>query len=392
MTRRMRQIVAGLALGMSGICALSAHAASLSELGRLKGQSRDELIGIGIVVGLNGTGDSSKASKVAARPYAQMLANLGNGIDDLEEIDRADGFAVVMVTMTIPATSVHEGDEFDLQVSKLYNASSLAGGRLVSSLLRLPVPGADAIPYAIGSGRLTVTEDDPSSGIVVGGGRMITDVTRYVVDQSGRCTFILDTPYATLPIANVIAAAINDPLDQRMSWTRRPAGLTDEEWEDEITPVARVRDARTIQIRIPRADRQNPNAFLGSLLSLSIDSSLIRPEARIVIDERTGTIVATDDVEIGPVAITQGGLQLSGLSGLPGISADDVDAERDPDVDAEIRSWAGLDTTPADARGRTRLADLLGALEALKVPVSDRIAILEQMRSAGRLNARIIRK
>ncbi len=132
-------------LSAGALFALSAHstcATSIQDLVRIKGHEKNILTGMGIVVGLNGTGDESKDSLVAARPFAELLRNLGNHVSGVEELAEADAYAIVNVTMEVPAKGVREGDRLDIQVETLFNATSLDGGRLVVSLLRLPRPDA----------------------------------------------------------------------------------------------------------------------------------------------------------------------------------------------------------------------------------------------------------
>src|SRR5690606_4765565 len=129
-------------------------ATSIQDLVRIKGHERNVLTGMGIVIGLNGTGDNSKDSLLAVRPYAELLKNLGNPVMSLDELIKADAYALVEVSMNIPPTGVREGDRLDVQVATLFNAKSLAGGRLIVSPLRLPrpdVPDLEPLAFAEGS-------------------------------------------------------------------------------------------------------------------------------------------------------------------------------------------------------------------------------------------------
>ena len=141
------------------LSAMPAAATQVQDLVRIKGHERNVLTGLGIVVGLNGTGDKGKDSLVAARPFGRLLENLGNPTASLDELAKADSYALVMVTMNIPPTGVREGDRLDVSVESMFNASDLAGGRLIVSMLRPPMPdSSDLVPLAYGEGPVVIDE------------------------------------------------------------------------------------------------------------------------------------------------------------------------------------------------------------------------------------------
>jgi flagellar P-ring protein precursor FlgI len=325
---------------------------------------------MGIVVGLNGTGDTAKDSFVAARPYARLLTNLGNPVIDLEELAAADGFAIVSVTMDIPPTGVRDGDRLDVSVEKLFNAESLAGGRLVASMLRLPGPDSpDVAPMAFAEGPLVIEGDNPGSAIVRSGGQMLADIRANPVTAGGRMTLVLKGHYAGYPVATTIAGAINDEFAI-----------------DGHSNIAVVEDAKNIRVQIPVADRNEPARFIATLMTVPIDPSLIRTEARIVINERAGIITVTGDVDIGPVAITHRGMQLTSLAPDPVAAGPAPPGGAAP---APPRRWVGVDTTDGGKRS-TRLTDLLAAFDQLNVPTQDQMAIIHELRKTGALHAEII--
>lgn len=341
----------------------SAYASTLETLVRIKGHERNVLVGLGLVVGLPGTGDTSKDSLAAARPLARYFANLGNPIGSLDELRRADAYAVVSVTMHVPPEGIREGDRLDVFVDKLFNARSLRGGRLVVSLLRVPGPDSpDTQPMAFAEGPLVIEGDDPSSAVVRGGGQMLADVRANPVAADGTITLVLRDEYAGYPVASMIADLINEPLDLPLDpGAVRPPRL------------AVVEDARNVRIRIPPVDRANPAPFIAWLMQIRIDPALIRTPARIVINERAGIISVTGNVEIGAVAISHRGLQLASMGVVPGTAG-----------------WAGLDSSDRTSRSSTRLLDLLKALDVLRVPVQDQIQIIHELRRTGALHAEVI--
>ena len=122
------------------LSARMAHATTIQDLVRIKGHERNTLVGLGIVVGLNGTGDRSKDSMVAARPYEQLLANLGDPIESLTELEKADAYAIVQVTMEVPATGVRAGDRVLLARAITVPARPKASGCTTRTPLPVALP------------------------------------------------------------------------------------------------------------------------------------------------------------------------------------------------------------------------------------------------------------
>lgn len=366
-TRQMRRARAWLA-AIVALCAIAAraHGTTVQDLVRIKGHERNVLTGMGIVIGLNGTGDKSKNSLVAARPYAELLKNLGNPIYSFEELIKADAYAIVEVSMEVPATGVREGDRLDVNIATLFNAKSLAGGRLIVSPLRLPRPDAPELaPLAIAEGAVVVEGPNPRIGVIRTGGQMLRDIRTNPVTRAGSISLVLKDQYAGYPVATTIASAINDEFVI-----------------DGVAAIANVEDAKSIKIIVPQADRPTPAQFIATLMTISIDPSLIQTEARIVINEKQGIIVVTGNVQIGPVGITHKGLTITSLTPEP------VYTPEEPRVD--VTRWTSLDTTDKQSRNSTRLVELLDAFKQLSVPVPDQIAIIYELRKTGALHAEIV--
>jgi flagellar P-ring protein precursor FlgI len=374
MQKERRQVLrtfhrAILALGAAATALLSfqpAHATSIQDLVRIKGQERNVVTGMGIVVGLNGTGDKSKDSYVAARPYAMLLRNLGDPIMSLDELIKADAYAIVEVSMEIPPAGVREGDRLDVQVSAMFNAKSLAGGKLVVSPLRIPRPDAPELaPLAFAEGTIVIEGANPRVGVIRGGGQMLADVRTNPVTQGGALTLVLKDQYAGYPVSTTIANAINDEFVL-----------------DGYADIAVVEDAKNIRVLVPPADRGVPAQFIATLMTIPIDPSLIQTEARIVINETAGIILVTGNVEIGPVGITHKGLTITSISPPP------VPSPQNPVI--ETTTWTGMDTSDRTSRNSTRLVDLLDAFKQLSVPVKDQIAIIHELKKTGALHAEIV--
>ena len=191
---------------------------------------------------------------------------------------------------------------------------------------------------------------------------MLTDIRTNPVTALGTMSLILKDRYAGYPVATTIAATINDEFAL-----------------DGYAQIAVVEDAKNIKVLLPAADRANPAGFIAVLMTIAVDPSLIQTEARIVINEKQGIILVTGNVEISPVGITHKGLSITSVTAAPG-------------QPGPTRHWAGLDTTGRESRNATRLLDLLAALDQLRVPVEDQIAILYELRKTGALHAEIVDK
>lgn len=358
---------------LSAILALSATTAgafgtTIQDLVRIKGLERNVFTGMGIVIGLNGTGDKSKDSFIAARPYAELLKNLGNPVLSLEELAKADAYAIVQVSMEIPPTGVREGDRLDVSVSTLFNAKSLMGGRLIVSPLRLPRPDApDLMPLAFAEGPIVIEGTNLRTGMVRAGGQMLQDIRTNPVTRAGAMTLVLKDQYAGYPVATMIAGAINDEFVI-----------------EGYSAIATAEDGKNIKIIVPQADRVTPAPFIATLMTIPIDPSLIQTEARIVINEKQGIILVTGNVQVGPVGITHKGLTITSITPPP------EPTPEDPLV--EVTRWTGIDTTDRTSRNSTRLVELLDAFKQLNVPVADQIAIIYELRKTGALHAEIVNK
>ncbi|MHC4991079.1 MAG: flagellar basal body P-ring protein FlgI [Planctomycetota bacterium] len=357
--KQVLPVVAGavLALGAS-----PARSTTIQELVRLKGHERNTLVGLGIVVGLNGTGDRSRDSLVAARPFEQLLSHLGNPIADLGELAEADAYALVQITLTVPPEGARVGDELDVSVSSIFNAESLDGGELVVSALRLPLPNAAEMPpMAFASGTVVLEGTNPRRGVVRMGAQMMADIRPNPVTASGTLTLVLHDQYAGYPVATMIASAINQEFSLE--------GMVD---------IAVVEDAKNVLVHVPEQSRLPQASFIATLLTVPIDPSLIQTAARVVINEQQGIIIVTGDVQIGGVLITHKGLAITSITPEP------EPTPQNPQI--RSRRWVGMDTTGV----ATRLADLLKAFDQLNVPVEDQIAIIHELKKTGKLHAEIV--
>ncbi len=347
-----------LALSLS-IATSQALAVQVQDISRLKGSESNKIIGTGLVVGLNGTGDGGKYLP-AMRPLAEMIGQFVDPNTIAAELKDVKNVALVTVTAELPANGVREGDQVDVRVASIGPAKSLEGGTLFMTPLMAPRPDVDMI-FAFAEGKITIEdEENPTSGKVAEGATLTRDImTRHV--QNGQVTLVIDSRHASWPVARNLAQNINDELN--------PDG----------DPLAKAIDPKNVTIQLPMWERADPSLFLSKLMVMSFPTPLMPIEARVVINERTGTIVMTDDVEVSPVVISKKGLTITRITPTP------VPSELNPS-ETEQR-FIGVD--PSD-KGGAKLADLIEAFNQLKVDSQDRIEVIKAIHASGHLHAELI--
>ncbi len=341
----------------------------IKDTGRFLGWRDNPLVGYGIVTGLSGSGDNPR-SEVTRQALRNVLGRLGANLTPEQLQSR--NVAAVMVTAKLPP-SANVGDQIDVAVSSIGDARSLVGGTLMMTTLA----GPDQRVYALAQGPVIVgghrfdadyngqQKNYPTSGVLPGGGTVEQPVPISVLGDGNLLTFILKDPDFTT--ASRISDAINRSL----------GGGT-----------ASVRGADAVRIRVPDGD--NVNGLIARIETLWV---LPDQRARIVVNERSGTVVAGGDVQISSVVISQGDIKVA-------VSVDNQAAQQ-PYILGGRGDYQGLIVTntrlevsePRDAvvkLPRTSVADLVQALHQAQVNTRGMIAILEAMKSAGALHADII--
>ena len=350
----MRKIILILAVVVLA-APLPAFAVKVADITRLSGQRKEALVGLGLVVGLNGTGDGGDYMP-AIKPLAGMLAKLHNPTT-VKELSDSKNVAVVLLSAKIPKDGVRAGDELDVHAMTMGGATSLRGGRLFVSPLGPPVPNPPVLALAEGG----VDIEDPSTptvGVIKAGARMEDDWNAEYF-QNGRFTLVIEDPSASWTTANTIAKVINDAESQ--------AG--------EILAVAA--DAKTVVVTIPASESSDPARFISDVQRLPVP--VLATEARVQINTRTGTLIVTGDVEISPVVISHKGLTITTVEPKP------VPSPRFP-----IVTNKDIVTLDPGNTGGAKLQDLVASLEQLKVPAEDRITIVKELHKTGKLHAKLI--
>lgn len=351
-----------LYITLIALFATSAHAVQLQDLVRLKGSEGSKLIGVGLVVGLSGTGDGKFFS--TTRSVAQLIQEFNDPNAVAAEIKNSKNVALVTLTATLPEAGIREGDRVDVHLSSIGGAKSLEGGRLFLAPMTGPRRGMDTFAFAEGS---VVMEraSAPTVGVIPDGAQLTKDIFVNCV-QDGMITLVLNSDVATWPMANNIASLINGRLS--------PDG----------PEVARAQDGKNVLVRLSPADQGNPATFISTILTSWIDPALVVTGARVVINERTGTIVMSSDVEISPLVISHGGLTITTVTppALP-----DPELPSDPALLNAPKRFIGIDP---GRRGGAKLSDLVAAFNQLDVPAKDRIAIINSIRKTGKLHATVV--
>jgi len=360
--RHGRLSSAGIAL-LSAVIALvlatPAAAVEVQDLVRLKGSETNALIGMGLVVGLDGTGDGGDFLP-AMRPLAQLTNRLLDPNTTPIELEDAQNVALVALEVKLPATGVREGDTVDIHVSSIGPADSLRGGRLILAPLTGPRPNSPIFAYAQGAVVLQDAEV-PTGGVIRGGAQLTRDVMSQYIDQFGRITLVINQDVASWPMANNLASLINELL--------APEGPR----------LAKAIDQKNVVIDVPIYEREDPASFISRVLSAYINPTLIKVGSRVVINQKTGTIIVTGDVQISPVLVMHEGLTVTTVTPEPQPNPFNPVTEERPAVAID----------PQD-EGGTKLADLLAAFNQMKVSSDDRIAIIREIARSGKLHAQLI--
>ena len=325
--------------------------ATLRNICRVKGQEEITLHGLGIVSGLNGTGDGGSALPTI-RSLATMMQLLGVplGAEGAAELKDAKNVALVIVTATIPAAGARRGDRLDCKLSAI-SAKSLAGGRLFSTPLTGPVPQQNPMVFALAEGAITVDgEELATTGRVHRGCQLMEDFSN-PFSEDGVLTLVVDRDFAGFQVTQEIADLINSRLA----------------FQSGDGPLAKAIDQIHVEVTVPPEYREHLVQFVSEILSLEMIELETGP--RVVIRERTGTIVIDGDVEIGPVLVTHKNIVVE--------AGGEVAAGQFVPVDSQS------DVNP-------KLKALLAALEAVRVPPEDKIEILKALHRNGRLYAQLI--
>lgn len=367
-TLPLRLLAALVLLALLGV-APDARADKLRDLCDVVGARDNQLVGYGIVTGLNGTGDDLTAP-FATQSLRALLRRLGVQVDARQM--RLKNIAAVLVTANIPAF-VRNGSRLDVTVSSIGNAKSLRGGVLIQTPLR----GADRKTYAVGQGAILL------GGFSAGGGGSSV--------QEGVTTTarIPNGALVEREVATAFAAGGKLTLALKQPDFSTAQRITLALEKDLGKGTARALDGGAIEVSAPKALADKPVELMARLSELEVDPAIF---ARVVINERTGTVVAGGDVRLSPVAIAQGGITISVQESRevsqPGVlSAGQTREVKNTEVNAEEAKPPAALTYLG---GATTLADVAQALSTFGVSPRELASILQALKAAGALRAEII--
>ncbi|GGH39380.1 flagellar P-ring protein precursor FlgI [Cribrihabitans marinus] len=349
--------------------ALQAGAIRLKDLVDFDGVRGNDLVGYGLVVGLNGTGDGLRNAPFTEEIMSNILERLGVNVTG--EQFRPKNVAAVFVTAGLPPFS-RVGSQIDVTVSAIGDSKSLLGGTLIMT----PLNAADGQIYAVAQGTVlaggAVAEGDaasvvrgvPTSGVIPSGARVEREI-EFDLASLTRLRLALREPDFTT--AGRIETAINRAFNRQ---------------------VAIMRDAGTVELDITRTRAASTAHAIGR-----IENILVEPErkARVIVDQRSGTIVMGDDVRISRVAVSQGNLTLR-VEEAPLAVQPNPFAQGEtvvvPRTNAAIDEDEGIKL--AEVPESASLSDVVAGLNALGVSPRDMIDILKTIKAAGALHAEFV--
>jgi len=344
-----------------------ANAIRLKDIASFEGVRENQLVGYGLVVGLNGTGDSDQ-TKFPVQSLVNMLEKMGITINRSDVTVK--NVAAVMVTATLPPFS-KQGTRIDALVSSLGDAKSLAGGTLVMA----PLKGADSQVYAVAQGAVltnsfafggqaaSAQKNHPTAGRVPEGALVERELPNVL---AGRSQLRLNLHKPDFTTASRMAAVINNKFK---------------------TAVASCSDPGSVIIQIPEAYQRSTVDFVASLEGLEV-----RPDttAKVVLNERTGTIVIGENVRIETVAVAHGNLTLY-IKETPKVSqpqpfSNTGETKVVPRTTVKAEEDAGR---LALLREGANIGDVVRALNAMGVTPRDLIGIMQALKAAGALQAEL---
>ncbi|MBF0268500.1 MAG: flagellar basal body P-ring protein FlgI [Alphaproteobacteria bacterium] len=341
----------------------------IKDIADFEGVRENILVGYGLAVGLNGTGDASDMAFTQQSMIA-MLERLGVNTRDLTDKLKAKNVAAVMVTAKLPPFA-RQGSRIDVQVSAMGDSKSLSGG----TLLVTPLLGADGEIYAVAQGSIasgytasgnaaSVTKNIPTSGRVSNGGIVEREIN-FDMTKMEQVRLSLRNP--DLTTSRRVAEAVNSFLGQA---------------------AARSTDPSTIEVKVPPNYRGNVVGMLTDIEGLRVQPD---QQARVLIDEQNGVIVMGQHVRIDPVAIAQGNLTIR-ITETPQVSQPSPFSsvgETTTVNRTDIQVDEGADKKLMALNTGVTMQDLIKGLNDLGVGPRDMIAILQAIKAAGALQADI---
>jgi flagellar P-ring protein precursor FlgI len=331
----------------------------LENICTVQGQQEVRLTGMGLVIGLPGTGDGAK-NLPTVRALRAALFKMNQPVMD-NDVKNADSVAVVLIEASVPRTGMRRGQKLNVHVSTIMGAKSLRGGRLLSTPLTQAAVKSDSA-IALAAGAITLEDATlPTTGLIAMGAELLTDVrTMFVNNKDSKkdvVTLLIDPAKMSFWTASEVARVVN--IELRTSTAAEP--------------IAKAVGPGAVEVTIPKEYRDSPVEFIAEVLEVGIDNP--HTQARVVLNTRTGIVTVTGEVEISPTFITHKNYNIE-----IGTDPDDVPDPFIAMMDGQTR------------QSPQQLQQLLTSLNKLKVPKDDLLEIIRELHAAGKLHAELLEK
>ena len=349
----------------------SADAARIKDLVGIQGVRSNQLIGFGLVIGLAGTGDSATNVFFSIQSIVNMLKKLGITIPP-DEVDnlKFKNIATVMVTADLPAFA-RQGDRIDIPASSVGVSKSLQGG----TLLMTPLRGPDSKTYAVAQGPLSI------GGFSVAGAARGVQKNHLTVGRIANGAVVeRELPHQFNMKEEIF---LNLKITDFTTASRIAKAVNDESKDTIATSI----DGRTVRVSVPSFYKENTSSFITKLESLEVDPDT---PAKVIIDERTGTIVMGENVRISTVAVAHGALFVEireePVASQPGALSPEGQTAILPRT--RVAAEEGKDKLLVVPKG-VSLGEIVNALNSIGVTPRDLIAILMAIKASGALHAEL---
>lgn len=361
----MKQILI-VALLLSLFAPLPSQAARIKDIAAFDGVRDNQLVGYGLLVGLNGSGDSDQ-TKFPVQSLVNMLERMGVTVNRNDV--KVKNVAAVLVTATLPPFA-KQGTKLDVAVSSLGDAKTIAGGTLVMT----PLKGADNQVYAVAQGSVltnsfafggqgaSATKNHPTAGRISGGALVERELPNVLL---GKSSLRLNLSQPDFTTASRVVSAINK----------------------NFKGVAASSDGGSVMVQIPDEFASRPVEFIAQVETLEVTQDV---PARVVVNERTGTIVMGDKVKITSVAVSHGNLALT-IKETPKVSQPNPLSKGETAVvpRTELKVQEEQKRLSVLPDGNT-IGDVVRGLNLLGVTPRDLISILQAIKAAGALQAELV--
>jgi flagellar P-ring protein precursor FlgI len=342
-------------------CLTTANAElTVGTVAHVKGQETNTLRGVGVVVGLKGTGDKIRSFEETGNSLMTMLQLSGHSKTSIKSIIGTKNAALVSVMVTVPGTGAREGMLLDCQVASLGSASSLKGGQLMLTAMTGPIPERNPlnnIVYGQASGFVTIGSDDtPTSGRITGGCRLHDDFFNPFV-QDGVVTLVVDERYADWAFAFAIENAINEEV---FKYSRLKAKAINQ---------------NNVVVPLPPEYSEDAVKFVSDILQLPLYD--VQTVPKVVINESSYGIVIEERVTITPTTVTHGNITIT--IGMP-------DGTRPP----RPERFTNIDPASRELGVQNvKLESLQQSLNEVNIPPKDMITIIKMLDAQGSIQGRV---